>query len=759
VTARGLAITAACVIGLISPIGTWAQAPAGGTASIAGIVRTADAAAKPVARVIVTVTGSAVPAGRSAITDTAGRFAITGLPAGRYTLTAKKPAYLTAAYGASRPGRAGIEVALAEGQHVTELAIPLWHGAAVSGLVRDALGQPLPNAQISVLRRSPNGLTPVGSATSDDRGQYRVFGLAPGEYFVSALEYSLIQTVVGNITTAQVDAALGALKRGRASAEPLPATPTVNLASVFYGGAVSADQASPVRIAAGEDHGGVDITIVFARTAAVTGTVVMPAGVSTSAVTIMLVPADLAATTRLGALPSTRPTEDGTFRIPSVNPGHYILDARVGLAPAREGGPPSPKLWGEATIDVTGDDVTGVSVALRPLLHATGRVIFDGMAATPDLSKVQVHLGGGMLAAVTAARLGLGLAVIPVGPPIAADGSFDIEASAGQFTYIVGSLPPGVSVRSAVVEGHDVLDLPFSVGPDASVIPSAVITLTDRHTSLAGSVQASAAHAASDYVIVLFPADPALRRAARRVKTTRADTEGRYRFADLPGGDYLIAALADFLPEDLDDPTFLDSLVPSALKVLLAEGQDKTQDLRIGGSPDPSNASLSQTQGPDLSGRWVPSDPKLNDWFFSVGLSEIPGSGSLTIAQSPTTITLTWDLPETQRALRERLVGAPMRPATFAISARQDQVGTAHWQDNVLTILPSPTNANRTEQLALSISDMLLHFDRTYQILSTGRSSTVHEIYTQAAGTGKPTPQRSGATAMPAAMPTALEHP
>jgi hypothetical protein len=341
-----------------------------------------------------------------------------------------------------------------------------------------------------------------------------------------------------------------------------------------------------------------------------------------------------------------------------------------------------------------------------------------------------------MLAQVTAVRPELMSAVMLAGPPIAADGTFDIEASAGQFTYIVGSLPPGVSVRSAMVEGHDVLDLPFTVVPDANVIPSAVITLTDRHTSLAGTVQASAAHPASDYVIVLFPADPALRRAARRVKTTRADTAGRYRFADLQGGDFLIAALADFLPEDLDDPTFLDSLVASALKVSLVEGQDKTQDLRIGGSPGPSSASLSKTQGPDVSGRWVPRDPSLNDQLFSVGLSEIPGSGSLTIAQSPTTITLTWDLPPAQRALRERLVGAPIRPTTFAISARQDQVGTAYWQDKVLTILPPPTNPNRTEQLALSLSDMLLHFDRTYQLLSTGRSSTVHEVYTKAAGTG-----------------------
>ena len=76
-----------------------------GTASISGVVlaSTGSASPRPARRAIVTLAGAELPAGRSAITDDEGRFVLDGLPAGRFTLTATKPAYLPAAYGADVP--------------------------------------------------------------------------------------------------------------------------------------------------------------------------------------------------------------------------------------------------------------------------------------------------------------------------------------------------------------------------------------------------------------------------------------------------------------------------------------------------------------------------------------------------------------------------------------------------------------------------------------------------------------------------------
>jgi hypothetical protein len=56
-------------------------------------------------------------------------------------------------------------------------------------------------------------------------------------------------------------------------------------------------------------------------------------------------------------------------------------------------------------------------------------------------------------------------------------------------------------------------------------------------------------------------------------------------FADLPAGEYYIAALTDLDPVDWQTPASLDQAVPFAIKVRLAEGEKKVQDLKIGGAP------------------------------------------------------------------------------------------------------------------------------------------------------------------------------
>ena len=79
-----------------------------GTAVVAGVVVEADPQAQPVRRAIVTLSGTELPRGRTAITDDTGRFAFDALPAGRFTVSVTKAAYLAGAYGATRPGRPGI---------------------------------------------------------------------------------------------------------------------------------------------------------------------------------------------------------------------------------------------------------------------------------------------------------------------------------------------------------------------------------------------------------------------------------------------------------------------------------------------------------------------------------------------------------------------------------------------------------------------------------------------------------------------------
>ncbi len=573
-----------------------AQSPATRDASVSGVVTTAAPNPQPIPRAVVTISGVALPAARAAITDDNGRFSIDGLPAGRFTLSAKKPAYLPATYGASRPGRPGIEVAIASGQHLAGLSIAMTPGAAISGLIRDRKGLPLSNARVSVIRRLPDGsFAPALTATSDDRGQYRIYGLPPGDYLASATESSLIATTAGAPTSAEMDATLAALRARQAAGRPAGAPPTapppirpVNLAPVFFPSALSPADAVPVRVAAGDDRRGTDITIRFGRTATVTGVVTPSIDANTIALSLTLKGSDVSVPSYNSTL-QTRASSDGTFTFTSVNPGSYTIQARTMTAgpPGSAAPAPGALLWGRADVVVDGDDVAGVALSLQPTRHLTGRVVFDGAGAQPDPTRLRIDMANAAddgVRRMIMSGLSAPLALPSANPP-AADGTFGLDGVVpGLMTVNVTPIPPGWALRSVMMGGSDLLDTPFDVPADSTPLPPAVITFTDRHSSLSGTIEAPAAQAASLYSIVVFAADKAQwRPGSRRVKVARAGTDAKFLIKDLPAGDYFMAAVSDFEPDDLRDPAFFEQLAPKAIRITLGDGEQKIQNLRIGG--------------------------------------------------------------------------------------------------------------------------------------------------------------------------------
>jgi hypothetical protein len=149
------------------------------------------------------------------------------------------------------------------------------------------------------------------------------------------------------------------------------------------------------------------------------------------------------------------------------------------------------------------------------------------------------------------------------------------------------TLPPntvrGWWLRSALVSGRDALDSSLEVllGTD---VPNAVLTLSDRHSELSGTLQTAGGLPAIAYYMVVFPADPNLRRAhSRRVVSTRPGTDGHFTFEDLPAGAYLLVALTDVEPNEWEQPEFLGQIAPAGIKVVLGQGEKKVQNLMITG--------------------------------------------------------------------------------------------------------------------------------------------------------------------------------
>jgi len=126
---------------------------------------------------------------------------------------------------------------------------------------------------------------------------------------------------------------------------------------------------------------------------------------------------------------------------------------------------------------------------------------------------------------------------------------------------------------------RDLLDGPIAFGRQEGSVSDAVITLTTRHTEIAGLLKSAGDASMLNYVIA-FPRNRELWAAGpRRVRVTRPATDGRFHFVDLPAGDYRVAVLTE-LPSDWQTSTFLEQASASAVAVQVADGDTTTLELQ-----------------------------------------------------------------------------------------------------------------------------------------------------------------------------------
>src|SRR3954462_1977110 len=145
---------------------------------------------RPVKRARVFATAVELPGGRGMVTDDSGVFDLTELPAGRYTVTVSRSGFVSLSYGQRRPLQAGTPLQLNDGQTLKGIEFQLPRGSVIGGRVLDEDGEAMPGVSVRVMRyqylQGERRLTPAGAGQTDDKGQYRVWGLMPGDYYVNA---------------------------------------------------------------------------------------------------------------------------------------------------------------------------------------------------------------------------------------------------------------------------------------------------------------------------------------------------------------------------------------------------------------------------------------------------------------------------------------------------------------------------------------------------------------------------------------------
>ena len=598
-----------------------ARKPVVGTGVVTGRVVNGGTK-RPIADALVTLIGGDSTTVRVAQSDAAGAFILPGVAKGKFILGASKAPYLGSLYGASRPGRPGTPVVLTEGQILSGLEIHMWPGAIVTGVVTDDQGEPVQGVDVQLQQpaagRGGSQLvqmlavaTSTSRSTTDDRGIYRLYGVAPGEYLVTANVPAALAQARRVAATEVADAARSVRetvqpvggRRGAGPPTPPPAPARggdtaslalgpsgmlLSYAPVYFPGTTELSRAATVTVALGEERTGINVRMEIVPLARVEGVVFGADGAHAANVTVTLQRKDDSSImSLLQGRNSSRTAATGQFTIRNVAPGQYRVMARTG-GPGR--GATGPVFWAASDVTIEGQDLSGLVLQLQPGLSLMGRLKIDASRlAAPDLTSVSIMaipMGNprdqvGMLAGIVG---GGG------GQSARADGTFELGGLIPG-PHLLQALQGDVSgnfswrVGSVIIDGRETVDVPFEVKPGA-LPKEIVVTLTDAQQKLSGVISDSTGQPLTASTVLLISAD---RRYwypdSRRVLAARPGTDGSYEFSGLlapAAGDYFLSVVTDLDPNEQYDPSFLDALAKAApVRIVLGPGETKRQDLKV----------------------------------------------------------------------------------------------------------------------------------------------------------------------------------
>ena len=528
---------------------------------------------RPIRRARVFLTGAGIPGGRGVLTDDEGRFELTELPEGRYNLTAGKTGFITLAYGQRRPLQAGIPIQLADGQQLTGVGFGLPRGSVITGHVYDESGDPLPGANVRVMRyeyaQGNRQLVPVGTAQTDDLGGYRVWGLNPGDYYVSAVTPNFGGgRGFGGFPGGPGFGRGGGPGGGRGTVAVGGTTPDpeqVGYAPTFYPGVPSVNDARSVSVGLSVEVASIDFSVLLVRTSRVAGHVVNPDGTPTTAGNVILMPEGGARTGRNGTFAS-RIEWDGEFSMAGVSPGRYLLRARSDDTVEPQ--------FALQPLTVSESDLPDLTVILAAAASISGNVVFQNSQGqqVPDPATVRV-----------AAPL---VDQIDIGPNPTARveqaGSFKLGGiQAGTHLLRTQGSPRGWMLKSVTSNGRDIIDTPIELRSGQN-LTGVTLVFTDRLSEVNGSITDDHNNPITDYTLLAFPQDERFWNAqSRYIMTTRPDQNGKYQLRGLPAADYFLVAVDPAQQGEWFEPSYLTAHRDGATRFSISEGDTITRDFKV----------------------------------------------------------------------------------------------------------------------------------------------------------------------------------
>jgi hypothetical protein len=416
---------------------------------------------------------------------------------------------------------------------------------------------------------------------TNDLGEYRLFWLAPGRYYVMAAHpqaqffmrrmMSFGTTMIGGpggsffAQTTEADPAVGGF---RLDEEPQGE----RYVPVYFSGAINEGSASAIDLRAGSDVGGVNIVVAPVLERHVRGIVVDGATGR---------PAQYGSVKRAeGSDDPLRANENiqvnpenGSFDI-TLLPGSYSLIGSAGSGS------------GYATIRVSDSDIENLTIVAMPAFKVPGRIAIEGRtAAGADLAALRISLRRDPSPARAPARSQSSYSV-----PLP-NGTFTLETSPGDYQVNIAPIlnvtpdlfspgrPPALRdayVKSIRLGSVDVLNTGLHLErPPAAPLD---IVLGTNPGTIDGTVVNETLQVSGNVSVALLPD---VRRRTDLYKSTTTDPSGRFRFEGVPPGDYKLFAWVEVESDAWYDSDFMSTYENRGKPVRVAEGSKQEVQVTV----------------------------------------------------------------------------------------------------------------------------------------------------------------------------------
>jgi hypothetical protein len=515
------------------------------------------------------------------VTGSDGRFSFSRVTPSTYRLIASSRGFANAEFGQTQPSGPTTTLSLAPGQHVENIRLTMASGAVISGRITDN-GQPVGIADVYALKISDfNGrvmLVAGISAKTNDLGEYRMFWLPPGRYYVgviiqdAATAGPLVLNPDGD-DSASIQMARQVARAVLNRAIGAGAGDDQRHVITFYPSTTDPERATLIDLRAGAEAANINIDSPVQRVFHVRGRIAGIPQNSTGTPTIGLLtnrPNDV-----LENL-NTPPDANGNFDIPRVATGTYTLTAAIG------------NVMGRVPVEVRDGDVNNVVVNLSRGNEVSGKIIVERQqpSSSPDpiLSSLRVILRPEPYI------------WDPLGSPVNPDATFKVPASstapgvppggyrvllapiliprtpAGQYVSPVPEALQSAYVKSIKIGAKDLLSSVLQI--DDPLRDPIEIVVGVNPGSLEGRVLTEQKQPASSVWVALLPKGPLRYRTDHRYIAT--DVDGKFQFPNIGPGDYDIYAWENIEKLDWQEPRYMRPYETRGTAVHIEEGRKTT---------------------------------------------------------------------------------------------------------------------------------------------------------------------------------------